>query len=225
MWLGNGAVPARTAKWSPSGWGNLERGEREVTADVLFLALYVLSYGPPDGPRPAPVTMADLFETPGDLASLATSGTTLGDLRDAPVTGHVVTGRLPMGGVPFTAGMARALVSGASSEQVWPDDDPATRPSAREVHRKVEQQTLTETVAQRLDCPPAVVARLQDQVYGRPLVDERNERAGEGASAQAMGHVTRAIVRELRAWLDAHPDQAYPEDAPSPSPDPRPAAP
>lgn len=68
-----------------------------------------------------------------------------------------------------------------------------------------------ERAAARLKVPTSVLRAWAYELWGLGIDDEAQRRAGEGASAQARGHVTRRLtdeVREAMEALDGAPENA-----------------
>ena len=59
-----------------------------------------------------------------------------------------------------------------------------------------------ERAAKSLDVELYEVAAASAYLWGKTLSDERDARAGEGASAQKRGRITRQLMDELRTALD-----------------------
>lgn len=55
-----------------------------------------------------------------------------------------------------------------------------------------------ERAAKKLGVSPATVAGKARRLWGHTVDDEATKRAGEGASPQARGHVTRQLIKELQ---------------------------
>ncbi len=88
----------------------------------------------------------------------------------------------------------RALLSGAPAQApvIGSIADPRLQPG----WGKADDRLVAE-----LDALPEEVRAATRELYGRTATEERDARAGEGATAQKRGRVTRHLVAEVAAYI------------------------
>lgn len=90
-----------------------------------------------------------------------------------------------------------------------PDSGPWRHESSVIEDMRVSSDSITATLAEqraarRIGVRPRQVAMWANMLWGTHLDDEVSRRAGDGASSQARGHVTRLLVDEIKGKIDDH---------------------
>ncbi len=94
----------------------------------------------------------------------------------------------------MSSAVLRAVLSG---QPVGPPViEPTTDPRLEPGWGKVDDRLVKE-----LDTPPDLIRKATRELYNRTATRERDSRAGEGATAQRRGRVTRVILDEVAAQV------------------------
>jgi len=175
------AMRGRGFEWSTGSVGNLEAGRMKVTIAIAIALADALSER-----TGRPIALADL----------------LGDAEHVEISPRL----------RIKAAKVRDILNGSSAPILAGDlfGDPALRTRADEAWTRF-QRYLSTSDDPALEMPLAVVraaralglsaVALQSrsmEIYGRSILEERDARAGEGASAQALGAAMRVLIKELR---------------------------
>jgi hypothetical protein len=110
----------------------------------------------------------------------------------------------------FLAGTSGALITGTKSEwhgavSLQASADEARRYRSDEWSEKrlafalLTYGVADERVARELKLPLGHLLNIAASLWGRSVTEERNRRAPSGANPQALGQITRALTREIRA--------------------------
>lgn len=101
-------------------------------------------------------------------------------------------------GLAADASAVSAVLGGASAATIAPPD-PFARPRDTAKDRRVAFGTgrAERDLARSLETSPELVAMASAELWGRSYSDERDARAGAGASPQARGRVSRTLKAEL----------------------------
>ncbi|WP_435594687.1 hypothetical protein [Tsukamurella tyrosinosolvens] len=137
--------------------------------------------------RVAP-TIPTLIGVAQALAEVSGRGIMFAELF--PAEGIVTLGD----GRTIDAEALRALLSGAPAQApvIGSIADPRLQPG----WGKADDRLVAE-----LDALPEEVRAATRELYGRTATEERDARAGEGATAQKRGRVTRHLVAEVAAYI------------------------
>lgn len=183
--------------WKRSSVSALEAGRRDLTLEEALLLLVVLSE----------------IETPEGPALIGTE-TRLVELL--PPTDH-----LRLGAGEWPTAMVKALLTGEPLFEAITSgqaDEIAARLWKQSRERAAEPWTAglaEQTAARTLAVPASEIDRVARKLWKRTLTAERERRVTEtappGANARSLqairGHVTRTLLAELRAALDASEGQ------------------
>jgi len=193
---------AQGASWSASSIGNIERGQASLSLTAMLqLALALGSLTGRD------LKLSDLL---GDAEALLLGSPDQSAMKrawfDRALAGAAVTvsaddldwseaddrGDDLAGEVAF-ADMQRARLDQLVEQSRTPREPPFSRSGS----------LAEERAAKRLGIPVARLQALAEELWSRPLEDESHRRAGPGSTPQSRGRVTRVLVDELRARLEA----------------------
>ncbi len=192
------AARSSGVRWTGTTVADIEGGRRAPSLEATLVLAGSLGV---DG---APIRLAELFAGADDerFSVLASATLPLSDARRAaegePVELH-----------PISPARAQEI---NVSLRTW-----ARKVSRASDDARVELEDLTlagvarweaavtfedERAARKLGVEPMAVSAASRGLWGRDLATERDARAGMNSSAQARGHVTRALLAELRKHLD-----------------------
>ena len=184
------------ARWGSSGVRAIERGEAALTLDKLIvLALTTRKL------TGEAVTLANLVatDTAIDIGDKRSPGMTVEPawLLDVLQGSEIIP---PMRGNEVSFHAASGTFRLSESRQG--DDPSADMGSGFEV---VIPTSAEQRVAAKLDISPMALSWAARYLWKRSLDEEARQRAGEAATPQARGRVTRILTQELAAHLEQHP--------------------
>lgn len=164
-------------KWSTARVVDLERGKLSPTLPMLLALAYALGRATGE-----PVRLADLVRHGGPV-EINDKLTTTGDSLEAVLAGEPV--------------LLWSRTQSAVTEAVksYPD----SVQTVQEAYVWESYGLGDERAARKLGLNKESMVQVSAALWGRNLSDERDERAGPGASAQKRGQVTRALLEELRS--------------------------
>lgn len=197
--------------WSRSAVAALERGDKSVSAEELVLLPLMLvtrDHETPGGSK-AP-TLTDLLPTGPEWVRLSARSRLRADALQKIARGQAVTVNLTEMDMPAYPGPAvaqHAASVGAGFKRllreyalVWPGSTFGDLERAEaDAKRDAEQGA-----ARKAGVPARIVSAAAHATFGHGLTEERDLRAGDGATAQKRGRVTRQLLGEIEPRLAAY---------------------
>lgn len=166
--------------WRRATIGNIENGNHELTLEELLVLCAALGL-------PAPLLISE-----GDEM------VSLNEKAEMPLE----VARLVLFDENAALPEPRRVLLDFPEEHRWPWPD--ARSQVLQDAARCAQDESVRTIARRVDVHPLALALASFRQWKRCMTDERDRRAF-GASPQTRGHVTRALLAELRPVLERKP--------------------
>lgn len=188
-------------KWASGNIATIEKGKVRPTLQNLLILTYALGRVNRRQIRPTELLLTEQDIDPG----FPTLRTTAHDLTHWWNTGDDALHLTQKAAAEFhrsiTENLAEKLAQAGEQFDRMPADLQA---GWDEVERRIT--TGDERIARSAGIAPRMFRLWSEHLWGRGFEDERDERAGEGASAQKKGRISRGMKAEIREKIDGAPD-------------------